>query len=104
MIAECMMRKCKMSKIGDDNSACPEMKIYPQNMFHPFAWADDEAVWNITETNQLMMDRIKDSLMIHLWSSRSKVWDLKITDKSVINVVASKNCPKMYNLDNHFNY
>lgn len=93
-----------MEKLGDDNSQCPEMTIYPQYMFHPFEWVDDASVWNKTEPNAKMLEKSRHSYAVHLWSSRSKDFHLNIDDKSVINVLAAKNCPTIYNLDASFNY
>lgn len=99
-----LRRKCKMVECTDDNAACPEMKIYSRNNFHPFGDSDDDGVWNTTATNATLIDRIKDSYTIHLWASRTSAITLNIDDKSVVNVVAAKHCPKIYNLDSSFNY
>lgn len=93
-----------MAKSFDDNSACPQMKIYPQMFFHPFAWKDDGDVWDVSNTNAAMMDLIKDSYAVHLWSSRTQYFGLSIDDKSVVNVVAASNCPKIYHLESVFDY
>lgn len=104
MIARVLRRKCKMAKYADDNSVCPEMKIYPQNMFHPFAWQDDPYVWDTTETNTTFLDLVKDSYAVHLWSSRTQFFELNTDDKSVVNVIAANNCPRIYRLESIFDY
>lgn len=93
-----------MEKRGDDNSQCPEMTIYPRNMFHPFGFVDDANVWNKTEPNADMLDRCRDGYAVHLWSSRSKAVHLNTDDRSVVNVLAAKNCPTIYHLDTTFDY
>lgn len=105
MIAYVLQRKCKMARFTDDNFMCPEIKIYSRYNFHPFGGAyDDVNVWNTTVTNKEWLDRIKDSYTIHLWSSRSKFYDLDTVDKSVINVVAAKKCPNIYFSADMFDY
>lgn len=104
MIARVLRHRCKMSKHGDDNSLCPEMKIYPQNMFHPFAWDHDPYVWDPVETNFTMLNMIKDSYAVHLWSSRTQFFQLDTDDKSVVNVIAARHCPKIYHMEPIFDY
>lgn len=103
VITRFLQRQCKMATAADDNSRCREMKIYPQNMFHPFALIDDSKVWNTTQPNQEMMDRSNSSYTIHLWSSWSNAYKLKVDDRSVVNVIAGKNCPAIYFSADNFN-
>lgn len=103
MVRRFLQHKCRMAKPADDNSKCPDMKIYPQNVFHPFTQDDDKRVWNKTRPNQEIMDRIQNSYAIQLSSSRSNAVKLTRDDRSVINVVAEKNCPAVYCSADTFN-
>lgn len=96
--------ECKMEKSTDDNSICPELKIFHYTAFHPFIIHEEDRLWNRSSTDMELLNKMKDSYVGHLWTSRSTNRKLNVDDKSVVNVLARENCPRIYTSSYEFNY
>lgn len=87
-----------------DDIKCKHIRIYPANVFHEYTWFELEKVFNATHAEPELLKRVETSYGTHLFSSESRRFKLTTSDKSVINKLASDNCPKIYISSNLFNY
>lgn len=75
---------------------CWGFKVFPRSTFY----AVNSKSWqmffnpNVTET---VLQMIKDSVIVHVWNKHSANKNIqKINRKTAYEVIASENCPKVY--------
>lgn len=106
LITAVVANECNMRTSTDSNSTCPELRIFPYTAFNPFAYFEEQRLWNRTHTDVELLQRVRDhkSFVAHLWTSRSTKYPLNIDDISVVNILAKENCPITYPSSYEFNY
>lgn len=96
---------CNIEYIGiREDIDCKHIRIYQANVFHEFTWFDLAGVFNTTYAEPKLLKKVETSYGTHLFSSESRRFKLTTSDKSVINKLASDNCPKIYASSDQFNY
>lgn len=106
LITAVVADECNMRKSTDSNHTCPELRIFPYTAFNPFAYFEEQRLWDRKHTDIELLQRVRNhrSFVAHLWTSRSTKYPLNIDDISVVNVLAKENCPIIYPSSYEFNY
>lgn len=106
LITAVVANECNMRTQNDSNVACPELKVFEWTAFNPFAYFEENRLWNRTHTDAELLERVRvhRSYVAHLWTSRSTKYELNIDDLSVVNVLCRENCPRIYPTSHDFNY
>ncbi|XP_030751737.1 lactosylceramide 4-alpha-galactosyltransferase-like [Sitophilus oryzae] len=81
---------------------CKDFQIYPSNTFYPISWQDWESYFNPDKMDHVM-EKIKDSYVVHVWNKLSKDKRVHLYEESPYLKLAREYCPEtVRNLEEAF--
>lgn len=80
---------------------CLGFKVYPPSAFYAVPWPKWKLFFDTDALNRTL-DTTKDSIAIHVWNKHSIKQQFKVGTRAAYGVIASKNCPSVYNATGEF--
>lgn len=80
---------------------CLGFKVYPPNAFYAVPWPKWKLFFDADSLNKTL-NMTKDSIAIHVWNKHSIKQKLKVGTKAAYGIIASKNCPRVYDAAGEF--
>lgn len=80
-----------------NEKSCKGFMVFEPEAFCPISWLDWKQYFN-TNTTEEIMDKIENSIGIHVWNKHSKHTDIIVGSKQPYGLVAQKYCPNIYSL------
>lgn len=75
---------------------CGPFNVLPQKAFYAIESSDWEMFFDPNATQQTLQ-ATEDSIIVHVWNKKSAQQNIqKTTVKTAYEIIASKNCPKVY--------
>lgn len=74
---------------------CEGFQVYSKNTFYAVAWKDWYWFFNPNMTDHTL-ELTKNSTVIHVWNDVSKNTEVTLGANTAYEVVAKRNCPKIY--------
>lgn len=74
---------------------CLGFKVYPPKGFYAVPWPKWDMFFDPEKLNKTI-EMTKDSIIVHVWNNHSIKRTLDVTTKAAYNVIAKKNCPRVF--------
>lgn len=74
---------------------CEGFRVYPKSTFYAVSWIDWRYFFEPEMTDRTLV-LVENSTVIHVWNDVSKNMGVKTGHKTAYEMVAKKNCPKVY--------
>lgn len=84
-----------MSNMNKEN--CKGFNVLGPEAFCPVAWTEWQLYFDANRSNEIM-EKLKDSIGIHVWNLHSKHTDIIVGSKQPYGLVAQKYCPNIFSL------
>lgn len=76
--------------------SCSGFEVYPTKTFYPINHLETADFFNSTSsTVQSTMEKVTNSMAVHLYDSNSFKYKSKYSDETVLKILAKQNCPKV---------
>jgi lactosylceramide 4-alpha-galactosyltransferase len=82
-------------RIMQERSKC-NLTIFPERYFFPYSWQSPDLPKLFKPNHTISKDKLVDTFSLHLFGKFTSVMKVKPGDRSVYDVLALENCPRVY--------